>query len=544
MEQSAPQGRQWNNVKETTMRCRSLPWITALTLLALVPALAGAQTELTGQTAGGAHYKIVVPDGWQPSGGLVIWNHGFSFDPVGPVTDLGPLVDVQLGEGYAVAASSYSLSGWAVFETHLDNQQMVQAFEAQYGTPDQVLVYGASLGGIVTARDIEEGLIPNVAGAMPFCGAVGGSRTWDAGLDVRLLYDYLCGDVPGAAIPGGANGLDFPPSFDQNAVVGAVNACFGLLAVPDAQQAARLGQFLALTGLPAEFVITDMIFATLGLADLVYDPRKLAGFPALDNANVDYGDAALNAGIERVTPDQITRRKLLGNYTPTGKVGDVKIVSIHTDKDGLVIVEQESEYASVVPPGNLTTGIVVEDTPSHCGFTSAETVAAWETLRGWVAGLPQPTAQNLQDTCNGIVAGGLAEGPCRYDPAFMVPDLNQRVRLRDVCVADGNTLCLGEDGRFKATITWEDFQGNTGNGKTAVLGTQDTGSFYFFNPDNIEMVVKALDGRQNNGRMWIFFGSLTNVEFEMTVTDTQTSLVKTYSNALGDFASVGDTNAF
>ncbi|MCP4249788.1 MAG: hypothetical protein GY778_22320, partial [bacterium] len=164
--------------------------------------------------------------------------------------------------------------------------------------------------------------------------------------------------------------------------------------------------------------------------------------------------------------------------------------------------------------------------------------------RGWVAGLPQPTAQDLQNTCDALVAGGLAAGPCRYDPDFMTADLNDRVRLRDICVPDNNTLCLGEGGRFRATINWEDFDGNMGTGKTAALGTEDTGSFYFFNSANIEMVVKALDGRQNNGRLWIFFGSLTNVEFEMTVTDTETSLQKVYTNTLGDFASVGDTNAF
>lgn len=530
------------------MQVKSVPknMLVLISLLIMAPAVAGAQTELTGQTAGGAHYKIMVPDDWQPANGLVIWNHGFDLRPIGPVEDLGPLVDVQLAEGYAVAASSYSLTGWAVFESHLDNQQMVQAFENEFGTPDQVMITGASLGGIVTARDVEERLIPNVVGAMPICGALAGGRFWDAGVDLRLIYDYLCSEVPGAAIPGGANGLPFPPdpTFDENALGVAINACFGLPLVPNPEQAARLGQFLALTGVPVEFVGTDMGLATFGLADLVYDPRKLAGDPAFDNANVDYGDADVNAGIERVMPDPMARKRFLDNYTPSGKVGDVKIVSIHTDKDGLVIVENESEYASVVPPGNLTTGIIVEDTPTHCGFTSAETVAAWESLRGWVAGLPQPTVQNLQDTCNGIVGGGLAEGPCRYDPAFVVPDLDGRVRLRDVCAPDGNTLCLGEDDRFRAEITWKDFQGNTGDGNVAALGTMDTGSFWFFDPNNIEVVVKALDGRQENGRLWIFYGSLTNVEFEMTVTDTQSGLVKVYTNPSGSFASVGDTDAF
>ncbi len=530
------------------MPSRSILRIPAIliTLISLTPLVADAQTTLSGQTSGGAFYQIQVPDGWTPGDGLVIWNHGFSFNPIGPDPDLGPLAALQLGEGYAVAASSYSLTGWAVFESHLDNQQMVQAFADEFGPPDQVLIYGASVGGIVTARDVEEGLIPNVAGAMPICGAVGGSRIWDGAIDLRLLYDVICGNVPGAAIPGGANGLPFPPdpAFDQNALFNAINQCFGLQGTPNIGQAARLANFLATSGIPVEFVFTDMYYATFGLADLARDPRKNAGAPAFDNAHVDYGDGAVNAGIERVGPDPEARQRFLDNYTPSGRVGGVKIVSIHTDKDGLVIVENESEYASAVPRNNLTTGIIVENTPTHCGFTEAETVAAWESLRGWVAGLPQPTVQNLQDTCNAIDAGGLANGPCRYDPAFIVPDLDGRVRLRDVCVPGANTLCLGEGGRFRVEIDWRDFQNHTGVGNVAACNAQDSGSFWFFDPANIEMVVKALDGRQTNGHHWIFYGSLTNVEFDMTVTDTETSLQKTYSNPSGHFASVGDTTAF
>ncbi len=529
------------------MIARSLvPWLLALMALVLLAPAVGAQTELTGQTSGGAFYKIVVPDGWTPAAGLVIWNHGFDLSPIAPEPDLGPLAAVQLAEGYAVAASSYSLTGWAVFETHLDNEQMVQAFEDNFGRPDQVIVYGASLGGIVTARDLEEGRIPNVVGAMPICGAVAGSRVWDGALDLRLVYDLICSDVPGAAIPGGANGLPFPPdpNFDNNALGLALNACFGLPFQPNAEQAARLGQLLELTGLPVEFVGTDMGFATFGLADLVYDPRKLGGAPALDNSSVDYGDAAANAGIERVMADATARRLLLDNYTPSGRVGDIKIVSLHTDKDGLVIIENESAYAEAVPAGNLTVATVVEDTPTHCDFTEAEVLASWESLRGWLAGLPQPTAENIQTTCNGLVIGGLAEGPCRIDPDFEIPDLSLRVRPRDTCVPNGETLCLGNGGRFRVQVQWEDFDGNTGPGRAGLVTTEDTGSFWFFGPSNVELVVKSIDGRQNNGNFWIFFGSLTNVTFDMTVTDTQSNLSKVYTNPAGNFASVGDTEAF
>ena len=60
----------------------------------------------------------------------------------------------------------------------------------------------------------------------------------------------------------------------------------------------------------------------------------------------------------------------------------------------------------------------------------------------------------------------------------------------------------------------------------------------------MELVVKALDGTFVNGNYWIFYGSLTNVEFTMTVTDTMTGAEKIYTNTSREFASVGDTEAF
>lgn len=528
-------------------RRECLFWI-AIVAIALLPATAVAQTVVEGQTDSGAYHMFMVPDGWQPADGLVIWNHGFSLSPVGPVSDLGPLVDLQLSEGYAVAASSYSQTGWALFQAPGDLEAMFGEFVDQFGMPDQTFVTGASLGGAVTLQALETANLGNVVGAMPICGAIAGSRNWFAGLDLRLIYDAVCGSVPGAAIPGGASGLPFPldPGFDTNAMAAAVHACTGILApasLRTPEQAARLATILDIGGIPESFLLTDMGYVTFALADLSWDPTKLGGMPALSNTDVDYGDADVNANIARVSADPATAQFLLDHYTPNGQVGNTKIVSIHTDKDGLVFVENESEYAAVVPPENLSVGIVVEDVPSHCGFTSAETVAAWETLRGWVAGLPQPDAVALQATCQAIDAGGLAPGPCRFDPTYDVADLDDRVLPRLTCDEDMDTLCL-LDGRFQAEVEWTDFQDQSGSGRVSDVRTAKTGVFYFFDPENLEITVKALDGRGHNGRFWIFYGSLTNVEFELTVTDTTTGLTKVYENPSGNFASVGDTTAF
>lgn len=110
------------------------------------------------------------------------------------------------------------------------------------------------------------------------------------------------------------------------------------------------------------------------------------------------------------------------------------------------------------------------------------------------------------------------------------------------CMGTETSLCLNE-GRFRVEVTWKDFAGNTGVGKAITL-TPETGYFWFFNSTNVELVVKVLDARGLGNRFWVFYGALSNVEYEMTVTDTLTGNVITYSNPANRFASTGDTQAF
>jgi len=415
-------------------------------LFTLSTTSAHAVTEMTGNTDGGAFFRIVVPDSW--NGDLVIWNHGFSLSPIGPVSDLGPLAPLQLSEGYAVAASSYQQFGWALFKTKNDLQNLYNVFKANFGEPSRVFVNGASLGGIVTAQLVEIAHIGNVVGAYPICGAVAGSRNWDAGLDIRLVYDAVCANTPSAFIAGGGTGLPEPgfptyvippgssPLDNQTTMAVKVNACTGILTPPafrTPQQQANLAAFLTETQLPASFILTDMGFALFGLSDLIWNRAKLNGKQGVGNIGVTYDIPSIDASIERVATNPGGKNRLGRNYTPSGAVGDVKIVSLHTDQDGLVIVENESDYAAVVPASNLTTAIVVEATPSHCGFTDAEVVAGWESLRGWVAGAAQPSAASVQGTCQFLAAGGAGvpvAGPCRIDPSYVIGDMDVRVPPR------------------------------------------------------------------------------------------------------------------
>ena len=409
--------------------------------LALVAALVGgvattsqADTVLTGNTFGGAFFKIVVPTNW--NGDLVVWNHGFSLSPIGPVSDLGPLSALQLSEGYAVAASSYTQIGWALFRTPIDLLNMILVFKANFGSPNNILMNGASLGGIVTDQAVELINFGKIKGSFPFCGANAGSINWNGAIDLRLIYDYVCSNTPAAAIPGGATGLPSPgfPSypFTSTQLGLAVHACTGVLAPPafrTPQQTANLSQILALTQLPENFLLIDMGFVTFGLSNLIFDPTKLAGTQGVGNANVNYDNGGpVDTNIQRVSANFLSSLWLKLNFTPSGNVGNTKIVSLHTDKDGLVIVENENYYASKVSSSKLTTAIAVESTPTHCGFTSGEVAAGWESLRGWVAGGPQPTAATIQGTCQFITGG--APGQCRIDPSFVIPPITNRIRPR------------------------------------------------------------------------------------------------------------------
>ena len=75
-------------------------------------------------------------------------------------------------------------------------------------------------------------------------------------------------------------------------------------------------------------------------------------------------------------------------------------------------------------------------------------------------------------------------------------------------------------------------------------GTDDSGFFWFFDPAVVELVVKVVNGHGINGKYWVFFGSLSDVEYTVTVTDTVTGQTKRYHNPLHVFASTGDINAF
>ncbi len=111
------------------------------------------------------------------------------------------------------------------------------------------------------------------------------------------------------------------------------------------------------------------------------------------------------------------------------------------------------------------------------------------------------------------------------------------------CAPDGTTLCL-LGGRFAVSVDWSSqHTGATGVGH-ALTGTDQSGYFWFFSDGVLELVVKTLDATAVNGHFWVFYGSLSDVEFTLRVTDTQTGSERRYHNPPGNLCGGADTEAF
>ena len=419
---------------------------TNLTILGAALLAAGAvsaEQVFTGQSPGGAFYTIQAPDDWQPADGLVIYNHGFDIDQVQPDPDLGVLADFVLEQGFAIGASSYRLNGWALFKTLEDNRELYQQVIADLGEPEKVIVFGGSLGGLVTMQAVEQGGVGNVVGAYPVCAPLHGSEVWRQAIDLRLVYDAVCDEVSGGALPGGTSGLPFsldPDEYDgilgnltAAAVGAAVVRCTGL-ELPDilrtSGQERRMGEILDATGMTEDFLGINLAYATFVLSDLTYSEDKLNQRIPIGNIGVDYGNPDINDTITRVDPFPLDALFFKKAYTPTGDIGAAKVLATSTDGDGLVVVEHLHAYAELAPADQLTTAVVVEEEASHCGYTEAEVVAGWQSLLEWIDTDVQPTASDIQDECNRLVDLDEYPGPCRYAPDYEVQPISSRIHTR------------------------------------------------------------------------------------------------------------------
>ncbi len=163
----------------------------------------------------------------------------------------------------------------------------------------------------------------------------------------------------------------------------------------------------------------------------------------------------------------------------------------------------------------------------------------YENFQGQLASIADTDA--FKSSPGPALAAG--RGPSGQPAAAVTAESAAPLSTTAPCAADARTLCLNSN-RFRVQVNWVAANvGTSGAGQAAPLAS-DSGSFWFFSAGNLELNLKVVDGRAVNGRFWVFFGALSDVQYTITVTDTETGLQKVYTNPQGRLASVADTSAF
>ena len=113
----------------------------------------------------------------------------------------------------------------------------------------------------------------------------------------------------------------------------------------------------------------------------------------------------------------------------------------------------------------------------------------------------------------------------------------------DGCFTTDRAVCLNNN-RFRIRADYFLTDGSQGAGHARQMSS-DSGTFWFFDRDNREVIVKVLDGCGVNGNMWFFAAGLTDVGIRLVVTDLQEQRSRQYDTVAGQpFTPVLDTAAF
>jgi sugar lactone lactonase YvrE len=158
-----------------------------------------------------------------------------------------------------------------------------------------------------------------------------------------------------------------------------------------------------------------------------------------------------------------------------------------------------------------------------------------------VTGLSVPFVHDPGSKCGDFDIGSLPA-----PPSAATDDPSPQFASATSCAAD--SLCL-LNGRFRVTLHARDQRsGREGDG-VPLAGTSDLFGYFSLpaltgDPNNAEVFLKILDGRTINGKFWVFYGGLTDLEYTITAIDNETGARVTFVHPAGSKCGDFNTTAF
>lgn len=399
---------------------------SAATTFGAMAAAAGDTVDMstTSRWAGvlnGALYRIEVPANW--NGKLVMYAHGFR-GTTATLTVSDPSIRRYLiQQGYAWGASSYSRNYYDVRAGVEDTNALALAFNqiaARNGrtlaAPSRIYITGHSMGGHIAGAAVEAETAATArnkvtyAGAVPMCGVMG---------DTELFNQF-------AAMQMAAQGIAGVPAYPSNrfadirtlvtsnlfssfpGIVGAANAPI----TPTANGQRYLSVVKNLTGGERPMFTQGIAFGgsfpsaygTFG-SDGTIDGILTAN--VLDTTGITFridgdtaGSAALNAAVPKITPTPNANGLRRDGLRWIPKVnGEIKVpvVSIHTLGDLFVPFSMQQVYKQRVDAKGNGQWLVQRAIrgASHCDFSVAEQVEAFQAMVDWVEKGTKPAGDDV-----------------------------------------------------------------------------------------------------------------------------------------------------
>jgi hypothetical protein len=247
-----------------------------------------------------------------------------------------------------------------------------------------------------------------------------------------------------------------------------------------------------------------------GTATVIWVSSRGILYRRLDAAGAPLGNASLISSQALGTP-LAAAADLAGNIVVVG--GTFRVAGVVFDRE---LVQQSDPFL-------LGRNYNPESDPVLAARYSGGFVAMWTS--GITPTSLDPGVVVVSTDGDSLGVGGQLFGPLK-------------------CLPNSDLLCLGPDGRFEASVNWKDPNPGESGAAHPIHLTPDTGAFWFFSDQNLELMLKVVDGTSVNGHFWLYTGALSNVEYTLTVTDTVAGTERVYHNPPFQFGNVGDVNAF